>query len=115
MLALIWRIDSPAAKRNRRISRIFRIVILLAAMASLQKAREDSKRLKEQCVGMDSGNVNSDSGMLNTDSGKTRKVFSLVQNECSRSARIGVHVESEWVFRMGQIMHKLTLRQSHKH
>ena len=49
--------------------------------------------------------MNSDSGMLNTDSGNCRKVFSLNQNDCSRSTRIGVHVESDWVFRLGQKMH----------
>jgi hypothetical protein len=43
--------------------------------------------------------VNSDSGMMNTDAGKTGKVFTINQNGCSRSAAIGVHVESEWVLR----------------
>jgi hypothetical protein len=51
------------------------------------------------------GKMNSHSGILNTDSGNPIKVFSLNQNGCSCSARIGVHVESEWVFRMGQNMH----------
>ena len=38
VLALIWRIDRPAACRKRRISRIFRIVILFADMALSQKS-----------------------------------------------------------------------------
>ncbi|MEJ1411824.1 MAG: hypothetical protein RPU60_16775, partial [Candidatus Sedimenticola sp. (ex Thyasira tokunagai)] len=46
----------------------------------------------------------SDSGMVNTYSGKTGKVFTLNQNECSRSAGIGVHVGPEWVFMMGRNM-----------
>ncbi|MEJ1394348.1 MAG: hypothetical protein RPU64_09160, partial [Candidatus Sedimenticola sp. (ex Thyasira tokunagai)] len=50
----------------------------------------------------------SDSGMVNTYSGKTGKVFTLNQNECSRSAGIGVHVGPEWVFMMGRNMHKVT-------
>jgi hypothetical protein len=32
-------------------------------------------------------------------------VFTLNQNDCSRSIRIGVHVEPEWVFMMDQNMH----------
>ncbi|MEJ1379292.1 MAG: hypothetical protein RPU32_15205, partial [Candidatus Sedimenticola sp. (ex Thyasira tokunagai)] len=47
-----------------------------------------------------------DSGMVNTYSGKTGKVFTLNQNECSRSAGIGVHVGPEWVFMMGRNMHR---------
>jgi hypothetical protein len=42
--------------------------------------------------------------MVNTYSGITRKVFTLNRNGCSRSPRIGVHVEPEWVFMMGRNM-----------
>ncbi|MFC1664169.1 hypothetical protein ACFL17_00890 [Pseudomonadota bacterium] len=49
--------------------------------------------------------MNSDSGILNTYSGKTGKVFTFNQNDCSRSTRIGVHVEPELVFMMGRNMH----------
>jgi hypothetical protein len=50
-------------------------------------------------------NVNSDSGMVNTHSGKYPKMFTFSRNGCSRSIRIGVHVEPEWVFTMGRNMH----------
>lgn len=43
-----------ALRRNRRISRRFRIVILVAGIPSLQKRREDSKWLEIQCVKKDS-------------------------------------------------------------
>ena len=46
-----------------------------------------------------------DSGIVNGDSGETLKAFTINQNECSRSPGIGVHVEPEWVFRMGRNMH----------
>ena len=45
-----------------------------------------------------------DSGIANTDSGKTPKTFTINQNGCSRSSRIGVHDESESVFTLGQNM-----------
>lgn len=40
--------------------------------------------------------MNSDSGIVNTDSGKIGKVFTLNQNERSRSAGIGVHDGPEY-------------------
>jgi hypothetical protein len=55
VLALIWRIDRPAASRKRSTSRIFRIVILLADMAPPGKAGEDIKQIQKQCVEKDSG------------------------------------------------------------
>jgi hypothetical protein len=50
VLALIARIDNPADSRKRRISRIFRIAILFAGMASPQKAREGTKMLKNNAL-----------------------------------------------------------------
>jgi len=47
-------------------------------------------------------NVNTDSGIMNTHSGKTRKMFMLNQNPCSRSARFGVHIQPECAFRLGR-------------
>lgn len=37
-----------------------------------------------------------DSGIVNTDSGETAKVFTFNQNRCSRSARMSVHVGTEY-------------------
>ena len=48
--------------------------------------------------------MNTDSGMMNSDSGNPEKVFTLNRNERSRSTRIGVHVEPEWVFILGRNM-----------
>src|SRR5690606_32641546 len=47
------------------------------------------------------------SGIVNTDSGNPAKVFTINQNGCSPSARIGVHDQSESVFTMGRNMHAL--------
>jgi len=71
----------------------------LCRHACLRKKGVEGKRLKKQCVGKNSGNVNSYSGMMNTDSGKLEKVFTmkpeslftLNQNGCSRWIRIAVH------------------------
>jgi hypothetical protein len=52
--------------------------------------------------------------MVNTDSGKSGKVFTLNQNECSRSAGIGVHVEPEWVFMMGRNMQVESMADSYQ-
>ena len=49
--------------------------------------------------------MNTDSGIVNSHSGKSGKVFTRNQNECSRSARTGVHNEPEWVFILGRNMH----------
>jgi len=57
-------------------------------------------------------NVNTCSGKVNTHSGKTRKVFTLNQNERSRSIRTGVHLEPEWVFILGQNMHYSHIQSS---
>ncbi len=43
VLALICRVDRPPTSRNRKISLIFRIVVLGVAIASSQKAKEGSK------------------------------------------------------------------------
>ena len=51
-------------------------------------------------------NVNTDSGMMNTDSGNAGKVFTLNRNERSRTTRLGVHVEPEWLFTLGRNMHE---------
>ena len=51
-------------------------------------------------------NVNTDSGMMNTDSGNAGKVFTLNRNERSRTTRLGVHVEPEWLFTLGRNMRK---------
>ena len=48
--------------------------------------------------------MNTDSGIVNSHSGKSGKVFTRNQNECSRSARTGVHNEPEWVFILGRNM-----------
>jgi len=57
-------------------------------------------------------NVNTHSGMMNSDSGNPGKVFTLNRNERSRSTRIGVHVEPEWVFILGRNMHLVLLSAS---
>ena len=49
--------------------------------------------------------MNTNSGIVNSHSGKSGKVFTRNQNECSRSARTGVHNEPEWVFILGRNMH----------
>ena len=48
--------------------------------------------------------VNAYSGMVNSNSGDSEKLFTLNQNGCSPSTRIGVHVEPEWMFTMGRYM-----------
>jgi hypothetical protein len=49
--------------------------------------------------------VNSDSGIVNTYSGEGQKAFTFKQNQCSRCARITVHVRPEWVFTLIQNNH----------
>jgi len=59
-----------------------------------QKARERTKQIDKtmRWKGF-RRNVNTHSGIMNTDSGKSGKAFILNRNGCSRSTRIGVHVE----------------------
>jgi hypothetical protein len=51
VLALIWRIDSPAACRKRRTSRIFRIVVLLVGMTAPKKRKSIPNGLKNNALG----------------------------------------------------------------
>jgi len=49
--------------------------------------------------------TNNVSGSMNSNSGKTGKVFTLNRNERSRTTRIGVHIEPEWLFTLSRNMH----------
>jgi hypothetical protein len=68
----------------------------LTGMASPKKTREPTKQVdKTMRWKRFRFNVNTDSGSMNSNSGQAGKVFTLNQNERSRSTRIGVHVKPE--------------------
>lgn len=48
---------------------------------------------------------NQDSGIVNADSGVNAKSFTINQNQCSRSTRMGVHDGAESAFTLGQNTH----------
>ena len=96
-LSRIWRMLRPADNLNLKTSLSFRIDSLLVGITFPVTKR---KRLagQYQCR-------NQDSGIVNADSGVNAKSFTINQNQCSRSTRMGVHDGAQSAFTLGQNTH----------